>query len=310
MSGVVSGWWLASLLGVASCVSSCVAGRSAEPAQVLSSDEARRAPLFRGDGRPAQWSELVEAACAADVVFLGENHGHPLGLASAAALFDDVLAREPRASLSMEFLERDEQIFVDDYLSGVSSLDEFMKASGRNAGNFPPGHRAMVESAKRAGRRVHAANAPRRYVSLARREGFERLRELSDEQRRTLRVPDALIGGRYREDFDRIMTPQGEEASDELRARLDAVFRSQQVWDWTMARSVADALLGGERPVVHVVGNFHVNHRGGTVQALERELTGVRALVVSFVAESSDQLRDEHRERGDFVLYVGPPPAR
>lgn len=295
---------LLALVGAASCTST----RTSPSANTIDADQARSAPLYRGDGRRASWSELVDAACAADVVFVGENHGHPLGLASAAALFDDVLEREARASLSMEFLERDEQIFVDDYLSGVSSLDEFMKATGRTASNFPPGHRAMVESAKRASRRIHAANAPRRYVSLARREGYERLRELSFEQRRTLRVPDALIEGRYRDDFDRIMAPRGEEPSEELRERLDAVYRSQQVWDWTMARSVADALLAGERPVVHVVGNFHVNYRGGTVQALERELPGVRALVVSFVAESSPALAEEHRGRGDFVLYVGPAP--
>jgi uncharacterized iron-regulated protein len=261
--------------------------------------------LFHGDGRAASWGELVDASCSVDVVFIGENHGHALGLASAAALFDDILARAPRASLSMEFLERDEQILVDDYLAGLSTLEEFAKAAGRTTANFPPGHRAMVEAAKRAARAVHAANAPRRYVSLARREGYERLRELSQEQRRSLRIPDGLIGGRYREEFDSIMTPQGEAPSDERRARLDAVYRSQQVWDWTMARSVAQAVLATERPVVHVVGNFHVNHRGGTVQALEVELPGVRALVVTFVSETSDVLKSEHSGRGDFVAYVG-----
>ncbi len=306
MSVLRSALLVAMLLGAASCAATSTGSSPTS----IDAEAARRPPLFRGDGRAANWSELVDAACAADVVFVGENHGHPLGLASAAALFDDVLERESRASLAMEFIERDQQIFVDDYLAGLGGLDEFMKATGRNSGNFPPGHRAMVQSARRAGRKVHAANAPRRYVSLARREGFERLRELSSEQGRTLRVPDALITGRYREDFDRIMSPTDGAPDDETRARLDAVYRSQQVWDWTMARSVADAFLAGERPVVHVVGNFHVNYRGGTVQALERELPGVRALVVSFVAEASDELKDEHLERGDFVLYVGPPPAR
>lgn len=270
-------------------------------------EQARAVKLFRGaDGAPASWSELVEAACDADVVFIGENHGHPLGLASAAALFDDVLACSPRAALAMEFFERDEQLHLDDYLSGVTTLEQFERSSGRNSGNFPPGHRAMVEAAKRAGRPVHAANAPRRYVSLARREGFERLRALTPEQRRNLRIPDALIEGGYREAFDKVMTPAGEAPSPELAERLDSVYRSQQVWDWTMAESLAQALLSAQRPVVHVVGNFHVNHRGGTLQALERQLPGVRALVVTTVLAWSDSLAPEHQGRGDFVLYVGP----
>mgnify|MGYP001236015895 CR=1 FL=1 len=293
---------------LAALVSACASLSSGASPAGPSLEAARAVKLFHGaDGAAASWSELVEAACDADVVFVAENHGHPLGLASAAALFEDVLAAAPRAALSMEFLERDEQLHVDDYLGGVTTLEQFERATGRNAGNFPPGHRAMVEAAKRAGRPVHAANAPRRYVSLARKEGFERLRGLTFEQRRHVRVPDALIGGRYREEFDRIMTPSGDATpAEELRTRLDAVYRSQSVWDWTMAEAVAQALLSAQRPVVHVVGNFHVNHRGGTVQALERQLPGVRVLVVSFVAAWAEELDPQHRERGDFVVYVGP----
>jgi hypothetical protein len=57
---------------------------------------------------------------------------------------------------------------------------------------------------------------------------------------------------------------------------------------------------------VHVVGNFHVNYHGGTLQALERKLPGVRTLVVSFVTANAEALDEAHRERGDFVVYVGP----
>jgi uncharacterized iron-regulated protein len=297
------------LAGFSGCASTSGALSSR---QTPSAEAARGVKLFRGaGGAAATWEELVDEACEADVVFVGELHGHPLGLASAAALFDDLLARAPHAALSMEFLERDEQLHIDDYLGGVTTLEQFERATGRNAGNFPPGHRAMLEAAKRAGRPVHAANAPRRYVSLARREGYERLRGLTLEQRRHLRVPEASIGGRYREDFDRIMTPADEaaregEPSAELRERLDAVYRSQSVWDWTMAESVARALLAAERPVVHVVGNFHVGHRGGTVQALERQLPGVRVLIVVFVGAWSEELQAEHDGRADFVAYVGP----
>lgn len=277
-------------------------------------EQARSVKLFRADGGAATWSELVDAACRADVVFIGEHHGHPLGLASAAALFEDVLARAPRAALAMEFLERDEQLAIDDCLSGVTTFDQFLAAAGRTDGNFPPGHRAMFRAAQEAGRPVHAANAPRRYVRLARTEGFERLRELTDEQRRLVRIPDTLIGGAYREAFDRTMTPSGEHApadadAPEFRERLDAVYRSQSVWDWTMAESVARALLAGERPVVHVVGAFHVGFHGGTVQALERQLPGVQALVVSFEMRWGDALHESDSGRADFVAYVGPQPG-
>ena len=286
-------------------------GACAAVAPVPSAPKVELAPrevkLFRGDGAAATWSELVEAASAAEVVFLGENHGHPLGLASAAALFEDVLARSDKASLSLEFFERDEQSRLDDYLSSVSDAATLERRTQRSEGNFPPGHRAMVELAKAKSRPVHASNAPRQYVRIVSQKGYEPLAKLSWEQRRLFRIPDELLSGRYRDDFDRIMTPSGRDpkAADE-QARLARVFRSQQMWDWTMAESVFLALQRDEAPVVQVIGRFHSDFRGGTVQALERLRPGTRALVVSYVNEDAPAaLPADDAGRGDFVLYVG-----
>jgi len=241
---------------------------------------------------------------------LGENHGHPLGLASAAALFQDVLARAPRASLSLEFFERDEQSRLDDYLTGVSDLATFERRTQRTASSFPPGHRAMIDAAKTAGRPVHASNAPRVYVRVARMDGYERLRALTPEQRRLFEIPRELVAGRYRADFDKVMTPSDDARSPEdRRSLLDAVFRSQSLWDWTMADAISSALADGGAPVVHVVGHFHVDFRGGLAQALEKLRLGTRTLVVSFADSWSDALAEADRDRGDFVIYVGPSPA-
>lgn len=272
----------------------------------------RAVKVFRGDtGAPATWDELVEAASKTEVVFVGENHGHPLGLASAAALFDDVVARAPKAALSMEFLERDEQTRVDDFLRDVSDLATFERRTGRTSGNYPPGHRAMVESAKKNLRAVHAANAPRQYVRIASKQGYEPLTKLTPEQQRLFVVPRELIGGRYRTDFDRVMTPADRDpnAADE-RERLDHVFRSQQVWDWTMADSLNTALKRGESPVVHVVGRFHSDFNGGTPQALALLRPGTRYQLVSFVDTWGDALAEADKHRGDFVIYVGPSPTQ
>lgn len=298
--------------GIVALACLLLSGACASVAPVASAPKVELAPrevrLFRGDGTPASWSELVEAASAAEVVFVGENHGHPLGLASAAALFEDVLARSERASLSLEFFERDEQSRLDDYLSGVSDAATLERRTQRSEGNFPPGHRAMVDAAKAKGRPVHASNAPRQYVRIVSQKGYEPLGELSWEQRRLFRIPDELLTGRYRDDFDRIMTPNGRDpqAPDE-QARLARVFRSQQMWDWTMAESVFLALERDEAPVVQVIGRFHSDFRGGTVQALERLRPGTRSLVVSYVNEDAPAaLPADDVGRGDFVLYVGP----
>ncbi len=274
----------------------------------------RGVTIFRGGGEPAAWADVVKAASGADAVLVGENHGHPLGLASCAALWQDLLAAGGTPALAMEFFERDEQAGLDDYLGGLTDEAAFRKATGRTDGSYPPGHKAMVEAAKAGSRPVIAANAPRRYVRIARTDGYDKLSKLTDEQRRLFRVPDELPTGTYRENFDKIMTenaadpkhgPAGAPAKDEA-TRLDSAFRSQSLWDWTMADSVSRCLGSGMRPTMLVIGRFHIDQQGGTVLALRKMAPGARIVTVSYVNEWSWALRDEDRDRADFVVYVGP----
>ena len=84
--------------------------------------EAPREPVMvRGDtGAQASWPEIVSAAANYEVIIIGENHGHPLGLSTAAKLWSEVLGRSDKAALSMEFWERDEQSRLDEYLAGIT----------------------------------------------------------------------------------------------------------------------------------------------------------------------------------------------
>ncbi|MFN0137959.1 MAG: ChaN family lipoprotein [Phycisphaerae bacterium] len=275
----------------------------------------RHVTIFDGaTGESIDWTDMIEHTITADAILVGENHGHVLGLASAAALWADVLTqRGERAALALEFFERDDQSRIDDYLADLYDEKRFKTRTGRTDSNYPAGHRQMVEAAKQAGRPVLAANAPRAFVRLARHEGFERLATLTDEQRRLVRVPEFLPTGRYRNAFEKVMTHAGdtsaaatEEARVEARKKIDDLFRSQSIWDWTMADSVARSIERGDAPTLLVIGRFHIDFRGGTVQALECMRPGSTHVTVSYVDAWSDALRDEDLWRADYVIYVGP----
>lgn len=284
--------------------------------RLLSADVARAAPIIRGDGTPATWSDLLDAAAAAEAVLLGEQHGHELGLSVAAALWRDLLARSPRAALALEFIERDEQSRLDDFLAGLTDESVFIRRTGRTSsgaqgGNYPAAHRDMVLAAREAGRPVFAANAPRAYVRLARRQGLDALDRLTPEQRRLVRRPDLLPTGRYREAFFRLMglDAASPEAPDPARrAEVEGLFIAQSVWDWTMADTLATALAAGHAPVVLVVGQFHSDHDGGLPQALRHIRPETRMLTVSFQpdAPANDPTGSSpHIGRADFVVLTG-----
>ncbi len=97
--------------------------------------------------------------------------------------------------------------------------------------------------------------------------------------------------------------PAAEEAK--RKADVEAMFRSQSLWDWTMSESIATFLASGSVPVVHVVGRFHCDFDGGLVQALRHQRTGVRTLVVSYVQKDGPQIESEDIGRADFIVYVG-----
>lgn len=281
-------------------------------------------------GDAVAWDALVSAASESDHIIVGENHGHPLGLAFASALFGDLLPRTDHAALSMEFFERDEQSDLDDYLGGLVDEKTFREQTRRTRGNYPPGHRDMVEAAKAADRPVIAANSPRQYAKAARTDSYDRLLKLTAEQQRLFRIPDAVPTGRYADDFRKIMSRAPEDHSEppadpEARAkaqaqaeakakedaqRVESFFRAQSLWDWTMADSLARAAAAGNRPILHVVGRFHSDHRGGLVQALEKLRPGDRIITVSVVDHWSETLREEDRGRADYVVYVGPSSTR
>lgn len=319
----------------------CAVNRAGSaPSAEIPIERGRAARVFDREGRPVSWAELVSAASTSDAVLVGELHHvttspQALGQAVEAALFADIAAatgRTPTAAL--EFFERDQQTALDDYLGRVTDEEAMKKASARGANGYPFGHRAIVEACRAAGAPVIAANAPRRYVRIARLEGYERLAKLTSEQRRLFRVPDRLPEDGYRDAFFKLMGAGEEDATtagskspsaggaapgkpagshgDAAAAKADAtrnaeaMFRSQSLWDWTMADSVASALGAGlPRPVVLIVGEFHVANDGGLVQALRQLRPGVRITTVSCVPKSGAEFANEHKGRADFVVHIG-----
>jgi len=265
--------------------------------------------IFDKQGNQTDWDAMLSAALDADVVVIGESHGHPLGLEAAATLFDDILDSGADAALLLEFIERDDQLALDDYLAGVTDEAGFRKAARRTDGNYPPGHARMVEAAKAAGRPVYAANAPRRYVRMTTREGYEKLWALNPRQQALFTVPEPLIEGEYKDNFYGLMggmshgTPETENGIPP--EMIDKMYRSQQMWDATMADSVASAVRAGNRPAVLVVGRFHSDNTGGTVQLINRYAPGLKIVTLSMVTTDDPEIGDDEIGQADFVLHVG-----
>jgi uncharacterized iron-regulated protein len=289
----------------------------------------RSLAMFEGDtGRVATWADLMEGVAWAEVIFLGEVHDHVEGHLLQQAIVEDALASFPGTAVSMEMFERDDQPVVDAYLRGEISVDELVertKSLGWGASPFRESsaeerraiwdlnYQPVVDEAKLRGARVIAANAPRAYVRRARMEGYDALRALPAEERALFDLPGSLEDGVYRSAFDAVMLREGEDRNDpEVRTRIDNTYRSQQVWDTTMGRSIAMAFEPREgdpdgaavTKVIHLVGGFHVDRRAGTVTRLLEARPGTRVLTIQVIPADERRITDGDRGRADLVIYA------
>ena len=305
---------LACLVGCAST------GRAPGAEPPASRPAAEPAGFVDGEtGRPLALSEVASRAAVADVVIVGELHGHPPGLEATERLFREIARLEPQTTaLGLEFYERDEQVALDDYLTGLTDEAAFRAATGKDAERDP--HRGLIETAKAAGLRAWALNAPRRYARLARTEGFGAYDRMTREQRRLVNVPGGLTGGRYADTFYELMggmgghgeengggeNGSGRRASAGPSEMAVSFFRAQNVWDATMAATAERALDAGARPLVIVVGRFHSDFGGGLVERVKENAPGARLLTLSVL--DADAPGDEDRGRADVLIPAGPMP--
>ncbi len=282
-------------------------------------------------GRAVSFDDLVTRAAGADVIVFAETHDDETGQAHAVQLVQAVLERTAGSrspALALEFLERDAQVVVDDYLTGITDrpgLDVALAASDRidqvalqsisgstidpeklPESHLPLGHLQAIAAAREAGATVIAANAPRRYVRFLRRHQAEGFKMLTTAQRRLVERPEPLSGGDYRDRFYGLMEGMGAHHGSSSM-NVDALYYAQNIWDATMADSVAEALREGRRPVMLIVGQFHADFGGGVIERIRKNRPGARVFTISYQPVPSSALREEDEDRADVVVYTARP---
>ena len=293
----------------------------------------RELAMFDGhDGLALDWDDLLEAVRLADVVVVGEMHNDATGHAVELAIAQDALSNWKHTALSLEMLTRADQAAVDGYLAGKLTEDEFIKQAGvadwAGKGAWKKWFQPIVDAARAAKGRVVAANAPRKYVEMARKEGYDALRRLPEAERKLFDIPERTAGGAYWRRFRREMrhhaapaptkpdeeakTPEppakpseGKKPAERKPLDLPAMFRAQQVWDATMTASVLDAAKDGKGKVIHLVGGFHSDFGGGLVQRLRRGDPDLCLLTIALVPTHTHRLLPDDRRRADVVIYTG-----
>jgi uncharacterized iron-regulated protein len=259
--------------------------------------------IFTGEGRKADYDDLLKAANKSDVIFFGELHDNPIAhwleLEITKSLF---AARGKDLILSAEMFETDNQILIDEYFAGIIKENSF-EAEARLWKNYATDYKPLLNFAKENGLKFVASDIPRRYAAVVAAGGFEALQKISpDELKYIVPLPieydpdlpcykDMLSMG------SSIGGPMGGKVSDNLP-------KAQAIKDATMAKSIVNNWQKGQM-VFHYNGSYHSDKHMGILWYLNKYNPSIKALTISVVLQDDiEKMSDENKGLADFIIVI------
>jgi len=255
--------------------------------------------IFDAKGKPASWKELLKDCKKADVVFFGEEHNNPIAHWLELELLKDLFT-EAGADLVVgaEMFERDDQLLLDEYLSGAIKTRNF-EEEAKLWNNYKTDYKPLVEFAKSNKLAFIGTNIPRRYAGVVNARGLEALDSLSAEAKKYIApLPievDLNLPG-YKGMME-MMEGHGGGVSENFP-------KAQASKDATMAWSISQHWKKG-RTFLHFNGSYHSDNREGIVWYLDKYEPKAKVATITFISqESVGSLAEENLGKADFIIVA------
>lgn len=254
--------------------------------------------IFNSKGKAIKYKTLVKDALEADIIFFGELHNNPichwLQLELTKSLY---LEKKDNLILGAEMFEADNQLLLNEYLSGKISVKNF-EQEARIWPNYKTDYKPLVEFAKENKLDFIASNIPRRYASMVHKKGLEALDNLSTEAKSyiaTLPIKYNPELKAYKEMMD--MMKQMKHASANLP-------KAQAIKDATMAHFIYKNFESGKL-FIHYNGTYHSDNFESTVWYLKQLNSNLKILTIaSTEQENIEKLNDESKAIANYILVI------
>jgi uncharacterized iron-regulated protein len=258
--------------------------------------------VFGKEGKPAKYKNIVEDAAKADIVFFGEQHNNPISHWLELEIMKDLFAEKGTGIIAgAEMFETDDQLVIDEYLSGAIAQKNFEKEV-KLWDNYSTDYKPLMEFAKEKKFAFIATNIPRRYSSLVNKKGFEVLDSLSAEAKRLMmplpvNYDPELKSYKAMLEMNEGEMPGGAHATENLP-------KAQAVKDATMAYSILQHWQPG-KTFIHYNGSYHSDNYEGIVWHLKQQKPDMKILTISTVEQDTiGDLKEEFMNLADYIICV------
>ena len=250
--------------------------------------------LFDAKGIETQYAKLLEAAKGADVILFGELHDNPIDHWMEQELTKDLYAdKKENLVLSAEMFEADDQITVDEYLSGAVT-EKTLKEEAKLWTNFPSDYKPLLDFAKKNKLKFVAANVPRRYANMVYSKGLEKLDSIDPEAKRWIAPLPIQYDATLKCYADIFKAAQGHGGQNLPKA--------QAIKDATMAYFILKNSSSG-KTVIHFNGSYHSDWHQGVEWYLKNANPALKVLTIGSIEQDDiSKLDKESLGLADFVL--------
>jgi len=255
--------------------------------------------IYDGKGGKASYKDLVKDAAEADVVFFGELHDNSICHWMQQELTKDLYEEVgDELILGAEMFETDNQLLLDEYLSGTVAEKNF-EQEAKLWKNYKTDYKALVVFAKDHQLPFVATNIPRRYAAVVNKKGYEGLDSL-DQAALDLFAPLPIDFDPEVQCYKSMMAMmRGMGSHDTMN-----IAKAQAIKDATMAHSILK-YWEKESTFLHYNGSYHSDDHEGIVWWLKKENPNLKVLTITTVQQDDlGNLEEETLGKADYILVT------
>jgi uncharacterized iron-regulated protein len=259
--------------------------------------------VFTGEGRKADYKDILKEAEKADIVFFGESHDNPIAHWLELELTKELFAVKGKdLILAAEMFETDNQILIDEYFAGIIKESSF-ESEIRLWKNYATDYKPLLNFAKEKGLKFVASNIPRRYASVVASGGFEALQKLTTEALKYI----APLPVEYDPELAcyKDMLSMGGAIGGKMESKVNENLpKAQAIKDATMAKSITNNWQKGQT-VIHYNGSYHSDRHMGIIWYLNKYNPSIKVATITTVSQDNiDKIEDNNKGQADFVIVI------
>ncbi|HET6243238.1 MAG: ChaN family lipoprotein [Bacteroidetes bacterium] len=251
--------------------------------------------IYDSKGKEVSYSDVLLASQKAEIILFGELHNNPVIHWMQLELTKDLYQKKPNLIMGAEMLEADNQILLNEYLTGKITEKNF-KAEAKLWTNHNTDYQPLVNFAKENKLSFIATNVPRRYASMVYSKGIDELQSLSNDAKQWI-APLPMKYDSTLKGYSEIIKAAGGHGGENLP-------KSQALKDATMSHFI----LKNYKPAytfIHYHGSYHSNNFEGIYWYLKQEKTKLNILTIASVEQLNiDSLSQEYLNMADYIFVI------